>query len=190
VAVSRGGLHAWLLLVVALSAPGAVRAAEIDPLRSEVGFSLVTRWGEVVDGRFPAFDGRLIETGDGRQQVRLSLSAADVEILGNLRHTHLTRGRGFFEADRFPTITFVSDPFFPDLLVDGGALPGVLGIRDVQQREVFTMLPSACNRPAVDCPVMGAGIIDRADYGMTRWSIVIGRKVRFRLRIRVRGVPE
>ncbi|WP_165942440.1 YceI family protein [Luteimonas terricola] len=189
--MSRAGLHPCVLLVVALLLVAApVRAAEIDPLQSEVGFSLVTRWGEVVDGRFPVFNGHLSDLGDGRQQVRLSLSAADVEILGSLRHTHLTRGRGFFEADRYPTITFVSDPFFPALLVEGGALPGVLNIRDVQRREVFTTLPSACGRPAVDCPVLAAGIIDRGDYGMTRWSFAIGRKVRFQLRIRAGGEAQ
>lgn len=178
------------MVVATLLAAAAVRAAEIDPARSQIGFSLVTRWGEVVDGHFPVFDGRLSGLPDGRQQVKLSLSAADVEIFGNLRHTHLTRGRGFFDAKRHPTITFVSDPFVPTLLVDGGALPGVLHIRDVQQREVFTLLPSACARPAVDCPVLGAGIIDRGDYGMSRWSFVINRKVRFQLRIRARGEPQ
>lgn len=189
--MSRAGLHACVFLVAALLwAVAPVRAAEIDPRRSEVGFYLATRWGEVVDGRFPVFDGRLSDLGDGRRQVRLSLSAADVEIPGNLRYTQLTRGRGFFEAERYPTITFVSDPFVPALLVDGGALPGVLGIRGVQQREMFTLLPSACARPAVDCPVQGAGIIDRSDYGMNRWSFAIGRKVRFQLRIRIRGEAE
>ena len=189
--MSRASLHACVLVVVALLAAAApVRATGIDALRSEVGFSLVTRCGEVVDGRFPVFEGRLSELGDGRQQVRLSLSATEVEILGNLRHTHLTRGKGFFESERYPTITFVSDPFVPALLVDGGALPGVLQIRDVQQREVFTVLPSACSRPAVACPVLAAGIIDRVDYGMTRWSFAIGRKVRFQLRIRAEGGAE
>ena len=178
------------LLVVLLFAAATVRGAEIDPRASEVGFSLVTRWGEVVDGRFPVFDGRLIELADGRQQVRLSLSAADVEILGNLRHTHLTRGKGFFEAERYPRISFVSDPFDPELLVEGGELPGVLDLRDTSRREVFTLLPSACARPAVDCPVLGAGLIDRSDYGMTRWSFAVGRKVRFQLRIRAGQEPE
>ena len=176
--------------VALLLAATTVRAAEIDPLRSEVGFSLVTRWGEVVDGRFPVFEGRLTGLADGRQQVRLSLSAAHVEILGNLRHTHLTRGKGFFEAERYPVITFVSDPFDPQLLADGGELPGVLDIRDTSRREAFTLLPSACGRPALDCPVLAAGIIDRADFGMTRWSFAIGRKVRFQLRILAGQEPE
>ena len=189
--MSRACLPACVLALVALLlAATTARPAEIDPVRSEGGFSLVTRWGEVVDGRFPVFEGRLTGLADGRQQVRLSLSAADVELLGNLRHTHLTRGKGFFEAERYPVITFVSDPFDPQLLVDGGQLPGVLGIRDVSRREAFTMLPSACGRPAVDCPVLAAGLVDRADFGMTRWSFAIGRKVRFQLRIQSVQAPQ
>lgn len=182
--MSRARLTACALAALALLSTAAA-AAEIDPGRSEVGFSLVTRWGEVIDGRFPVLEGRLSELADGRRQVRLALSAGDVEILGNLRHTHLTRGRGFFEADRYPTVTFVSDPFDPSLLVEGGALAGVLHIRDVSRREAFTTLPATCGRPAVDCPVLAAGTIDRADFGMTRWGFAIGRKVRFQLRIRV-----
>ncbi|NLA66833.1 MAG: YceI family protein [Gammaproteobacteria bacterium] len=185
--MSRARFTAWIALGAALWAAMPVRAAEIDAARSEIGFSLVTRWREVVDGRFPVFNGRLTRLADGRQQVRLALSAADVEILGNLRHTHLTRGRGFFEAERHPWITFVSDPFDPALLVEGGALPGVLEIRDIQRHEAFTVLPSACDRPALDCPVLAAGIIDRGDYGMTRWTFAIGRKVRFQLRIQAVG---
>ncbi|MEN1942013.1 YceI family protein [Luteimonas sp. MJ174] len=183
-----------IAVAFAVALPVAVfplRAAEIDAAASEIGFSLVTRWGEMVDGRFPVFEGHLTRLPDGRQQVRLSLSAADVEILGNRRHTQLTRGRGFFDAARHPWISFVSDPFDPRLLVDGGALRGVLGIRDVQQREAFTVLPATCARPALDCPVLAAGLIDRSHYGMTRWSVAIGRKVRFQLRIRaVDGAPE
>ncbi|MEN1972346.1 YceI family protein [Luteimonas sp. MJ204] len=172
------------LLAAALPAAAPLRAADIDTASSEVGFNLVTRWGEVVEGRFPVFEGRLTRLADGRQQVRLSLSTTDVEILGSRRNTQLTRGRGFFDAERYPWLSFVSDPFDPRLLMDGGALPGVLNIRDVQQREAFTVLPSACARPALDCPVLAAGLVDRSHYGMNRWSVAIGRKVRFQLRIR------
>ncbi|MGY0612978.1 YceI family protein [Luteimonas sp. A537] len=180
---------AFLVALVAAILPAAVpvRAADVDTATSEVGFSLATRWGDVVEGRFPVFEGRLTHLADGRQQVRLSLSTTDVEILGSRRHTYLTRGRGFFDAERYPWLSFVSDPFDPRLLVDGGALPGVLSIRDVQHREAFTVLPSTCARPALDCPVLAAGLIDRSHYGMTRWSVVIGRKVRFQLRIRAMG---
>lgn len=183
--MSRALARTWLLLSVAVLAAAPVRAAGIDPARSEVGFQLVTRWREVVDGRFPVFHGRLTRLPDGRQQVQVSLSTADVEIVGNRRHTQVTRGRGFFDAARHPWIRFSSDPFDPSLLLEGGALPGTLEIRDVSRRERFTVLPSACARPAVDCPVQAAGLVDRTHYGMNRWSFAVGRMVRFHLSIHV-----
>ena len=186
----RAGVIAWLSLVAATLAALPVRATGIDAAASRVGFQLVTRWGETIDGRFPVFDGEVTRLPDGRQQVRLSLSAADVEILDSARRSQMTRGAGFFDAPRFPWITFLSDPFDPALLELGGQLRGVLSIRDIQRREAFTVLASACARPALDCPVLAAGVVDRTAYGMNRWPIVVGRKVRFELRIRMEGGGE
>lgn len=185
--MSRAAPGAGTFLLALLAAAGGVRAGEIDSQRSGVGFSLVTSWREAVDGSFPVFEGRLTQLPDGRQQVRLALSAADVVIHGSARNTYFARGNGFFEAERHPWITFESEPFAPDLLVEGGELPGLLAIRDVQRREVFSVLPSECARPARDCAVFATGTIDRGHYGMTRWGFVIGRKVGFRLRIYEQG---
>lgn len=183
--MSRARVPAWLSAIAALCASLPVAAADFDVASSEIGFSLVTRWGTVVDGRFPVFDGYLTRLPDGRQQVRLSLSAADVEIIGNQRHTRLSRGRGFFEAARFPWLTFVSEPFGAELLAAGGPLPGQLHIRDVERREVFSIAPSACARPALDCPVLAHGVVERSRYGMNRWNYAIGGKVYFQLSLRL-----
>jgi polyisoprenoid-binding protein YceI len=190
VAVSRAGTVAWLSCVALLLASAPLAARGVDATASRIGFQLVTRWGEVIAGRFPVFDGEVTVLPDGRQQVRLALSAADVEILDSARRTQMTRGAGFFDARRHPWITFLSDPFDPVLLEQGGSLPGTLGIRDVQRREAFTVLASACARPAVDCPVLAAGSVDRVAYGMNRWPIVVGRQVRFELHLRLEGPAE
>lgn len=181
---------ACLSLVALVLAAAPVRATGIDTAASQVGFQLTTRWGEVIDGRFPVFDGQVSRLPDGRQQVRLSLSAADVEILDSTRRTQMTRGAGFFDARRYPWITFLSDPFDPELLARGGQLPGLLNIRDVQRREAFTVAASACARPARDCPVRAAGVVDRSLYGINRWPVVVARKVRFELRILVEDEAE
>lgn len=179
-----------LSLVALVLGATPVRASGIDAAASQVGFQLVTRWGEVIDGRFPVFDGEVSRLPDGRQQVRLSLSAADVEILDSARRTQMTRGAGFFDAKRYPWITFLSDPFDAELLARGGQLPGLLSIRDVQRREAFTVAASACARPARDCPVRAAGMVDRVAYGINRWPVVVARKVRFELRILVEDRDE
>ena len=133
-----------LALVAALAT-----AAGIDPVASRIGFALRTRWGQSLQGRFPDPHGEVAELGDGRHQVRLQLSTRTVEILGHASYTRFTRGSGFFDAARYPQMEFVSDPYPADLLRTGGALPGLLSIRNVRRREVFTISPATPYTSAV-----------------------------------------
>jgi polyisoprenoid-binding protein YceI len=176
----------WLASVLLLAAALACASA-LDPVASKIGFTLKTRWGQVLHGRFPEARGEVAELADGRHQVRLQLSARSVEILGHPSYTRLTRDEGFFDAERYPQVEFVSDAYSPQLLHSGGALPGVLTIRDVRHREVFTIEAATCAQPARDCDVVASGSIRRADFGMDRWTFALSDKVVFSLRVRVRG---
>jgi polyisoprenoid-binding protein YceI len=176
------GLAAILVAWVCMAS-----AAEIDPLATRIGFTLKTRWGQTLQGRFPEPRGEVAELPDGRHQVRLQLPARAVEIVDHAAYTRLTRGNGFFDVDAYPVVEFESDAYAPELLRTGGALAGTLTIRDVHRREVFTIEPSACARPAYDCDVVARGTIHRTDYGMDRWDFALSEKVRFSLRVRVRN---
>jgi polyisoprenoid-binding protein YceI len=176
----------WQASVLVL-ATALAWGVELDPVASQIGFTLRTFWGQSLQGRFPEARGEVVELADGRHQVRLQLSARSVEILGHPSYTRLTRGDGFFDAERYPQVEFVSDAYAPQLLHSGGPLPGVLTIRDVRHREVFTISPSTCARPARDCDVVASGSIRRADFGMDRWTFALSDKVVFSLRVRVRG---
>jgi polyisoprenoid-binding protein YceI len=164
------------------------RATEIDPAASAIGFTLKTRWGKTLVGHFPRYEGEVATLPDGRHQVRLRLAAAEVEIEGSTTFTRLTRGEGFFEADRFPWIEFVSDPYSTDLTRHGGRLGGRVTIRGVERRESFVIRPAVCERPGVECDIVARGSIDRDDYGMGRWGFALSDKVVFSLRVRT--VPE
>ncbi len=168
----------------------AAHAAEIDPQYTRIGFTLKTRWGQVLRGQFPRYSGDIESLDDGRERVRLRLFSNDVEIVGHPSYTGMTRGRGFFEADRFPEVEFVSEPYTPALVEDGGKLAGQLTIRDVTRRETFTIEPSQCARPAVDCDVVANGSVRRTDYGVDRWVLAVSDNVRFTLRLRVREDAE
>lgn len=170
------------LFAVLLSAVAC--AAAIDPAASGIGFTLKTRWGQTLAGDFPRYDGEIATLPDGRHQVRLSLSARDVEIKGSNRFTKLTRGDGFFDAERFPRVEYVSDPYPAALTRDGGDLGGLLTIRGVQRREVFTIRPAVCDRPGVECDVIASGSIDRNDYGVDRWGFALSSRVVFTMRVR------
>lgn len=164
--------------------PPPVRAAEIDPAASSVGFTLDARWGKTLVGHFPRYEGEVADLPNGLHQVRLRLSTADVEIKGSATFTRLTRGEGFFEAGQYPWVEFVSDPYSATLTRDGGRLGGMLTIRGVQRRETFVIRPAACERPGVECEIVARGSIDRDDYGMDRWGFALSDRVVFSLRVR------
>ncbi len=182
----RGALAAACVIVALLAA--VARAAEIDPAASAIGFTLKTRWGKTLVGHFPRYQGEIAVLPDGRHQVRLQLSARDVEIEDSPTYTRLTRGEGFFDAERYPLVEFVSDPYPAQLVRDGGRLGGALRIRGVQRREVFAISPAVCGRPAVECDVVARGSINRNDYGVDRWGFALSSRVVFSLRVRTR--PE
>jgi polyisoprenoid-binding protein YceI len=191
VAVNSATLTASLYVCALAAATSlAVHAAEIDQQHTRIGFTLKTRWGQVLQGRFPRYSGRIESLEDGRERVRLQLSSNDIEIVDHPSYTGMTRGRGFFEADRFPEVEFVSEPYAPALVADGGKLAGQLTIRDVTRRETFTIQPSSCARPAVDCDVVASGSVRRTDYGVDRWVLAVSDSVRFTLRLRVREDAE
>ena len=177
VAVSAACLFAMLLSAAAC-------AAAIDPAASSIGFTLKTRWGKTLVGDFPRYEGEIAALPDGRHQVRLRLSARDVEIAGSSSFTRLTRGDGFFEADRFPRVEYISDPYPATLTRDGGRLGGVVTIRGVQRREVFMIRPAVCERPGIECDVVASGSINRNDYGVDRWGFALSSRVVFTLRVR------
>jgi polyisoprenoid-binding protein YceI len=161
-------------------------ATEIDGVASRVGFTLQTRWGQVLEGRFPTVHGQVSELPDGRHQVRLLLSTRDVEIVGHPGYTRFTRGGGFFDADHWPQVEFLSDAYAPALLQQGGPLTGTLRIRGIHRREAFVIRPAGCAQPGVDCDVVANGTIHRGDYGMGRWRLALSEEVAFSLRMRVR----
>lgn len=185
----HGGIRrrtAWLLAVLGLLCTVQAGAATFDADASWAGFTLKTRWGQTLDGRFPVLAGEIVPAGD-RKRVQLRLSTRDVEIIGSPRYSRLTRGEGFFDADHHPEVVFVSDAYPSSLVRDGGRLAGDLTIRGITRREVFIVEPSTCDRPGIDCDVLASGYVYRGDYAMDRWAIALSDRVRLVLRLRTRG---
>jgi polyisoprenoid-binding protein YceI len=176
-----------LSLVVATAARADHASAAVDP-ESRVEFTLLTRWGRVLVGRFPHPEGRIVTRPDGLRQVELHLDAGSVEIVGQPRYTALTRGPRFFDVARFPTLAFVSEPYSPQLLREGGALHGEVRIRGIARRERFELAPAACDRPGRACDIVVQGAVRRSDYDLGGWSFALREQVRFFLRVRVRDL--
>lgn len=153
----------------------------LDTAASQVGFDLRTRWGQGLEGRFPAWQGVVVAMPGGELQVRMVLNAREVEIVDHPRYTRTTRDEGFFHVRRWPQVELQSNPFPAQLLQQGGELAGIVGIRGLRLEEVFTIAPAGCARPLLDCPVVAEGEISRSDYGMERWALAVGDAVRFHL---------
>ncbi|MCD9028029.1 YceI family protein [Luteimonas sp. BDR2-5] len=178
------------LALLAAGSSGASSRIALDTALSQIGFTLKTRWGQTLEGHFPSWHGEIVVLDDGRHQVRLLLPTREVEISGSRNFTRITRGPGFFDAERYPEMLFVSDPYPGTLARDGGEMAGVLSIRGVRQRETFTIAASECVRPALDCDVVGQGNVRRSRYAMDRWSYALSDEVRFTLRIRAAADPD
>lgn len=180
----RGAAALLIALPTALALPAPARAQAIDAANSRVEFDLRTRWGALVRGRFPRFEGRVDTLPDGRRQVRMRLSSAEVEVAGSRRYTQIARGERMFDAAGHPWIEFVSEPFAADLARSGGAMPGRLRLRGVERAEHFELRPAACARPGHDCDVLARGRVSRDDYGLSGWRLALADRVRFRLHVR------
>jgi polyisoprenoid-binding protein YceI len=176
------------LVAVAALLPAAAGAQALDQARSRIDFDLQTRWGQVITGHFPRYDGEVVALPDGRHEVRIRLAATAVEVAGSRRYTRFARGERFLDAARHPWVEFRSDPYALDLLQAGGLLHGTLTMHGVSRREAFVVAPGTCARPARDCDVVAQGRVLRTDYGVESWRWALTDDVNFRLRVRVQHV--
>ncbi|MEO6365587.1 MAG: YceI family protein [Luteimonas sp.] len=190
--VLRRAVTASFVLALAFAAAGAneADADEIDSVKSHFGFKLQTRWGKSFAGRFPRAQGTVSSLPDGRRQVRLQLDTRAVEMVGSKRYSEFSRSEKFFDAARFPSIDFVSDPYPDALLHKGGDLSGKLTLRGITRREVFVVAPATCAQPLHECDVVARGSVRREDYGMDAYGYLLRGSVRFNLNVRVRPQDE
>lgn len=156
-----------------------------DQDHSRFGFEMRTRWGQRIRGTFPQFEGELVELADGRQQVRVRLDTAAVEVAGSRRYTEMARGPRFFDAKRHPVVEFISDPYPASLVQTGGALRGRLSMCGVSRIETFELEPPQCPRPGRDCNAKARGSVDRGDYALSDWRLVLDDTVRLELQLRL-----
>jgi polyisoprenoid-binding protein YceI len=101
----------WALLLLALlPAPAAADPAvyKVDPDHSGVAFS-IRHFVSNVSGRFRDFDGsiRYDKLSPGISSVELTARAESIDTGNNDRDEHL-RSADFFDAKKFPTLTFTS----------------------------------------------------------------------------------
>jgi polyisoprenoid-binding protein YceI len=95
---------------VATSSPTATRSVwKIDNSHSLVEFSVRHMMVSTVKGRFSNIEGSIVDVADDPTQssVEVTIDPASITTSDPQRDAHL-RSADFFDADQFPTITFIS----------------------------------------------------------------------------------
>ncbi len=147
----------------------------LDPAHSRVGFvarhAMVTK----VRGLFKQFEGRIVLDADDptRSSAEVTIEVASIDSQQPDRDAHL-KSPDFFDAERFPTITFKSTA--AESL--GGAryrLTGDLTIRDITHRVVLDLeLTGATPDPWGQFRVgfEGSVVVNRRDWGL-EWNMAL-----------------
>jgi polyisoprenoid-binding protein YceI len=150
----------------------------IDPVHTSVGFS-VRHLMSRVRGTFTQVSGQIVTSGDLLDSTASAVIAVSSVSTGNeMRDGHL-RSADFFDAERYPEMTFTS---IAPRLVDGSwVLSGELTIREVT-RPVELEVEFLGTDPAGldDEPRIGfsaRGQIRRSDFGITFGLAVDGTKI-------------
>jgi polyisoprenoid-binding protein YceI len=169
----------------------------IDPSHTSVEFVgrhlMITK----VRGRFPDVSGTItIDDDPARSHVEVVMDVATLDTGNTDRDNHL-RGADFFEADRYPTITFRSTK------VEEGRsgtwnVTGDLTVRDVTRPVTLEVdFDGASASPFGDERIAfsAATEVDREDWGLT-WNValetggvLVGKKVRIELNVQAVAGP-
>jgi polyisoprenoid-binding protein YceI len=162
---------------------------EIDASHSGVHFFVRHLVVAKVRGRFTAFSGALAfdETAPERSSVEVRIDTASINTGVDQRDAHL-RSPDFFDAERFPAITFASRRV--ERTADGFRVTGDLTIRDTTREVVLPVDYAGRTRDPWGGERVGFTTrlaIDRRDFGLT-WNqlleaggVAVGEKVEIEL---------
>lgn len=168
----------------------AIQHWKLDPTHSTIEFSTKHMMFTTVRGRFKKFDGVLNLDRDApdTSSATVEVEAASIDTSAESRDAHL-RSAEFFDAERYPTITFKSSD------VNGAApeegkrfrVAGQLTIADTTQEIVLDMMfQGRATNPSGQEIVgfTGSTEIDRRDWGL-KWNqtletggVLVANKVR------------
>jgi polyisoprenoid-binding protein YceI len=175
----------------ATAIPGYVAGTwTIDPVHSEVGFTVRHLMVSKVRGRFEKFEGEIV-TGDDILDTTATLTV-DLNSIntGNEDRDNDLRSSNYFEADKYPTMTYRSR----DLRVDGDkyVADGELTVKDITnpvdlQVEFHGIGPDPWG--GTRAGLSATGEINRKDFGVTfdmpmeGGGLVVGDKIQINLEI-------
>lgn len=165
----RLGLAAALAV---LAAPGRAATFEIDPVHSEVGFKVRHMMVSRVPGKFKKFAGTFEFDGKRPEawKADATIETASIDTENERRDGHL-RSPDFFDAEKFPALTFVSTAV-REWKDGSGKLAGKLTMRGVTKEVVLDLVlngelsdPDRGDRAGFTATTK----VDRRDFGIV-WN--------------------
>lgn len=173
-----------LLLLLLVMQPAQAADYRIDPDRSHADFGVKLFWLSQISGRFEEIDGDVTLSTLHDTAVVDARITVDSIHMGSDRIRRWVLAPEFFDASRFPSIHFVSDPISLGMLEKGGDLDGTLTLRGITRPAHFEVLPSHCPLHAPQqCVISVRGTIQRSDFGMTGHRTAISDQVQLGMMI-------
>ncbi|AKC40732.1 yceI like family protein [Mycolicibacterium phlei] len=161
----------------------------IDPVHSDISFSVRHLGVSKVRGSFTDFSGDITVAEDGTPSVSATINVASVDTRNDQRDGHL-RSADFFDTDNHPTATYRSTSVRAD--GDDYIVDGELTLHGVTQPVSLNLSLEGVGHGAQGGAVAGfeAGAeINRGDFGVTGGAGLVGEKVTLTFNIEA-GHPE
>jgi polyisoprenoid-binding protein YceI len=171
--------------------PGYVAGTwAIDPIHSEIGFTVRHLMVSKVRGRFEKFEGEIV-TGDDILDTRATVTV-DLNSIntGNEDRDNDLRSSNYFESDKYPTMTYRTTGLRVD--GDGYVADGELAVKDITNpvslRVEFNGVspdPWGGTRAGLSA----TGEVNRKDFGVTfdmpmeGGGLVVGDRIQLNLEI-------
>jgi polyisoprenoid-binding protein YceI len=167
--------------IATATTPLPTGAWSVDPTHSRVEFEASHLGIAPVRGAFEEFEGTL-ELGDDGAGARVygSVSVASVDTSNSRRDAHL-RSPAFFDAEQFPELTFESGEIRA-LDAETFAIAGRLTIHGLTRP--ITLIAEVKNAHGDERLALEvSGRLNRGDYSMTSFKVLVSDKVDLRLEI-------
>lgn len=175
----------------ATTIPGYVAGTwVIDPVHSEVGFSVRHLMVSKVRGRFETFEGEIVTSDDILETTATLTVDLNSINTGNADRDNDLRSANYFEVDKYPTMTYR----VLDLRADGDkyVADGELTVKDITnpvalQVEFHGVSPDPWG--GTRAGLSATGEINRKDFGITfdmpmeGGGLVVGDKIKVDLEI-------
>ncbi|WP_273734905.1 YceI family protein [Mycolicibacterium septicum] len=161
----------------------------IDPVHSSINFSVRHLMVSKVRGSFETFSGAVTVAEDGTPSVSATIDVNSIDTRNEQRDAHV-RSADFFDAEHYPTATFVSTAVRPDgddYVVDGDfTLKGVT--KPVSLKLEFNGVNPGMGQGAV-AGFEASVVLNRKDFGididmpLETGGTVVGDKITVTLEI-------